>query len=343
MIPSFTFQPDPFNNSLPDNTADVTFLFWNVNSIRRREHGLASLISRYRPHVIGIAETKCANDRFPEHPSFTPYHVAMHGQRQYNGVALFSIPPISDPNHCPPSLPSNGEARYIDGVTVHGIRVVVAYVPQGFHPAAERFQRKISFLENLHARLQSLLLVPDVPIAVMADINIAATDSDVYSPSAFKDGIWVTEIERRWYQRILSLGFVDVGALPPTSFTCWEDDRHFRRDEGARVDIFFISHHFKASHGSYTVDTQSMQTQTFDRLPTASDSSTKTIVKPSDHAPIILTLRLPLSDITPIPSIANTGLGVATNPNLEILRARKTKGNQYQKKAKAGVRQSSLR
>ncbi|MBD3647566.1 MAG: endonuclease/exonuclease/phosphatase family protein, partial [Pseudomonadales bacterium] len=71
----------------------VTF---NVNSIRVRLHQLDAVVTKYRPDIIGLQETKVQDDDFPvEEVESLGYHVAFHGQKTHYGVALLSrTPPL---------------------------------------------------------------------------------------------------------------------------------------------------------------------------------------------------------------------------------------------------------
>jgi len=72
----------------------VTF---NVNSIRARLHLLPDWLDRAQPDVLCLQELKCEAGDFPmELFASRGYHVALHGQKTYNGVAIASRTPLAD-------------------------------------------------------------------------------------------------------------------------------------------------------------------------------------------------------------------------------------------------------
>ena len=69
----------------------MIFASWNVNSARMREDRLIRWLSTRQPDVVCLQELKCTNQDFPsEKVQDLGYHVELHGQRTYNGVAILS-------------------------------------------------------------------------------------------------------------------------------------------------------------------------------------------------------------------------------------------------------------
>lgn len=64
---------------------------FNINGLRARPHQLAEVIERHQPDVIGLQETKVADEQFPRAAvEALGYHVEYHGQKGHYGVALLS-------------------------------------------------------------------------------------------------------------------------------------------------------------------------------------------------------------------------------------------------------------
>ena len=64
---------------------------FNINGLRARPHQLQALIDKHQPDVIGLQETKVADEQFPEAEiRQLGYHVHYHGQKGHYGVALLS-------------------------------------------------------------------------------------------------------------------------------------------------------------------------------------------------------------------------------------------------------------
>lgn len=80
---------------------------FNINGLRARPHQLAALIERHQPDVIGLQETKVADDQFPQAEiEALGYHVHYHGQKGHYGVALLSR---QAPLELHRGFPSDGE------------------------------------------------------------------------------------------------------------------------------------------------------------------------------------------------------------------------------------------
>ena len=67
---------------------------WNVNSVRARLPRVAAWLERERPDVVCLQETKVVDDDFPAADfEALGYHVAVFGQKTYNGVAILARGP----------------------------------------------------------------------------------------------------------------------------------------------------------------------------------------------------------------------------------------------------------
>ena len=67
------------------------FVSFNINGIRSRPHQLQALKERHDPDVIGIQESKVADELFPvEMIESLGWLPSYHGQKGHYGVALLS-------------------------------------------------------------------------------------------------------------------------------------------------------------------------------------------------------------------------------------------------------------
>lgn len=72
----------------------MKLISFNTNGIRARMHQLERLIEKHQPDVIGIQETKVADDQFStEQIEALGYQVVYHGQKTHYGVCLISRQP----------------------------------------------------------------------------------------------------------------------------------------------------------------------------------------------------------------------------------------------------------
>ena len=67
----------------------VTFATWNVNSVNKRLPNLLAWLDSFAPDVLMLQELKAVEDKFPFMDiKERGYHIAVHWQKSYNGVAL---------------------------------------------------------------------------------------------------------------------------------------------------------------------------------------------------------------------------------------------------------------
>jgi exodeoxyribonuclease-3 len=245
---------------------------WNVNSLRvRLEHVLTWLRSA-QPDVLALQETKLVDDDFPA-DAFAElgYEVAFSGQRTYNGVALLSRGPLVDI--------SAGLADYSDeqkrvlAASVHGVRIVDVYVPNGQSITSEKYQYKLAWLAALRAELERELARHE-HLVVLGDFNIAPEDRDVHDPSLWSGQVLCSEPERMALGTLLELGLKDVFRLfgqAPGSFSWWDYRQGaFRRGFGLRIDLILSSPALAACCRGSSIDIAPRKWE-----------------RPSDHAPVV--------------------------------------------------------
>lgn len=248
---------------------------WNVNSLSVRLPQLLDWLAANPVDAIVLQETKLTDDKFPhEVLREAGWLPEWFGQRTYNGVALLSRAPATDVSKNIFGY-SDEQARVIAG-TVGGVRIVGAYFPNGQAPGSEKFNYKMDWLTALRAWLRGeLLSYPE--LVLLGDFNIAPEDRDVHDPVAWAGQIHCTPEEREHFRELLALGFVDAFRLfeqPEKSYTWWDyRNLAFRKNQGLRIDHVLVSAALKPRITACHID----------RLPRKNE-------RPSDHAPVIVTL-----------------------------------------------------
>src|SRR5436309_1489120 len=134
----------------------VRIVTWNVNSLKQRRPRFLPWLDERRPDVVCLQETKLADDALREllgdELSDRGYEIAVHGEAQWNGVAIASRTGLEDivaGIEGGPGFPSP-EARAI-AATCGGIRIVCIYVPNGRVPDSEHYRYKLAWLDALTA------------------------------------------------------------------------------------------------------------------------------------------------------------------------------------------------
>lgn len=223
---------------------------WNVNSIRLRLDQLAHLAETLAPDVLCLQETKVPDELFPrEACAALGYgHLAVHGMKGYNGVAVLSRLPLDEvrtPHWC-----GRQDCRHLL-VGVAGIAVHCLYVPAGGpepEPEANpRFAHKLQFLDEV-ARWYAEAFDPDQPIVLAGDLNVAPLAQDVWSHRQMLKVVSHTPVEVESLGRLqASLGWVDAMRrfVPPEDklYTWWSYRAADwqKSDRGRRLDHIWVT------------------------------------------------------------------------------------------------------
>lgn len=250
---------------------------WNLNSLRARMSHLLLWLQKQQPDILAVQETKVVDELFP-HAALTEagYHAVYCGQKSYNGVAIISKMPLTNIKYG--TLPNTALEKRILLASCGALRICNVYVPNGSCTSSVKYQDKLLWLEQLKLFLaQELLHYP--ALMVLGDFNIAPADLDVYAPQMFSDALLCSAQEREKFDQLLALGFTDCYRLhyPNTPSYTWWDYRlnAFKRNMGFRIDHILLA--------------QALTTKSIDCL---IDQEPRSWDKPSDHAPIVATLRL---------------------------------------------------
>jgi len=262
----------------------VTF---NINGIRARHHQLEALQARHDPDIIGLQESKVADDAFPrEAVEALGYRPHYFGQKSHYGVALLSK---QVPLEVTKGFPDDGEdaqRRFIMGryASPEGRELILinGYFPQGEnrdHPV--KFPAKQKFYADL-ATFVRANFTPDQNLVILGDMNVAPLDLDIgIGPDNAKRWLRTGKCsflpeEREWLATLTEWGLHDAyRALHPQADDrfSWFDyrSRDFERDpkRGLRIDLMLVTAPLR------------------ERLLDAGiDYAIRGMEKPSDHCPV---------------------------------------------------------
>jgi exodeoxyribonuclease-3 len=262
---------------------------WNVNSVRQRLPRLLPWLDERRPDVVCLQETKLADDAFEQllgdELTARGYEVALHGEAQWNGVAILSRAGLEDVVAGLPGSPGfpHPEARAVSA-TCAGIRVHCVYVPNGRTPDSEHYRYKLAWLQTLRETVRA----DRSDAMVCGDMNIAPTDADVFDPAAYVGHTHVTAPERAALAELEALGLRDVvrDRWPAERVFSYWDYRAgmFHQDLGMRIDLVLAGDAVAGRVKAAWVDRQARKGK-----------------GPSDHAPVIVDLdEAPDGDIGPV-------------------------------------------
>lgn len=254
---------------------------WNVNSLPVRLPQVLDWLQANPVDVLALQELKCTDDKFPcDAFSQAGYQAQWFGQKTYNGVALVSR---TDAAQVVKNIPGFDDdmARVISASFPRGglpdLRVIGAYFPNGQAPGSDKFDYKMAWLEALRRWLREELL-QHKHLVLMGDYNITFDDDDVWDPEGLRDQIHCTDEERYHLRAMLALGMHDAHRLfeqPAKSYSWWDyRDFAFRRNRGLRIDHILVSDALKTQVLSCTID----------KAPRKNE-------RPSDHAPVVISLQ----------------------------------------------------
>jgi exodeoxyribonuclease-3 len=267
----------------------VRIATWNVNSVKQRVPRLLPWLDERRPDVVCLQETKLGNDAFAallgSDLEQRGYAYALHGEAQWNGVAILSRVGLDDVERGVSGAPGfpNPEARGVSA-TCGGVRVHSVYAPNGRAPDSDHYRYKLAWFSALR---QVIATAPEATV-VCGDMNIAPADEDVFDPLAYVGQTHVTPPERQVLSELLSVGLHDVVRehWPARRvFTYWDYRAGmFHKDLGMRIDLVLASSVVSARVRAAWVDRQARKG-----------------TLPSDHAPVIVDLdEAPDGDIGPM-------------------------------------------
>lgn len=264
---------------------------WNVNSVRFRIDLVAKFIKAARPDLLCLQETKCVDDAFPmkRFRRLGYEHVAISGQKAYNGVAILSRLPFEKTsirgfcgkNDCRHVTVALGEkAGLKDPITLHNL-----YVPAGGDipdPKVNvKFEHKLSFLDEMHACADVHVKGKERAI-LLGDLNVAPLEHDVWSHKQLLDVVSHTPIEcEKLTAARKNGGWVDamreLVPEPEKLYTWWSyrspDWRN--ANKGRRLDHIWLAPQLADRVKGIKVAREARGWET-----------------PSDHAPVTATLEV---------------------------------------------------
>ena len=259
----------------------MKFATWNINSLTVRLPQVLDWLNANPVDMLALQELKLTDDKFPADAFMQAgYHAEWFGQKTYNGVALLSRTPVTGVVKNIPGF-QDDMARVISATVPSGagdIRVIGGYFPNGQAPGTDKFEYKMAWLKGLRDWVKSELIVHP-RLVLMGDYNITFDDADVWDPVGMRDQIHCTDEERYHLNALVSMGLHDAFRMfeqPEKSYSWWDyRDFGFRRNHGLRIDHILVSPALKAV----------AKTCAIDKMPRKNE-------RPSDHAPVVLTLSV---------------------------------------------------
>lgn len=262
---------------------------WNINSVRLRIDLVAKLTKTYKPDIVCLQETKCPNDSFPTKAieKLGYPHIAMNGIKGYHGVATFSRLPIAKSKIV--SFCGREDGRHIETefdapggpLNIHNF-----YVPAGGdepdREINEKFAHKIDFLGEMTEMFKKARQKKTARRVLVGDLNIAPLEHDVWSHKQLLKVVSHTPLEVDLLGKVqASHGWDDIARrfVPEDEklYSWWSYRARdwASADRGRRLDHIWVTPALSDHVAGYEVVRQARGWE-----------------RPSDHAPVIMDLKL---------------------------------------------------
>ena len=252
---------------------------WNVNSIKVRLDQVLDWLKQTSCDVLALQELKldnANNAKLVQQFANIGYNYIYNGQKTYNGVALLSKYPVTDVVCDIPDY--DDEQKRIIIATINGVRIACAYFVNGENLDSPKYQYKLDWLNNLHYYINNELQQYE-KLVLLGDYNIAPEPRDTYAPIMWEGQILCSDSERQAYRELLALGLIDSFrhfSQDERQFTWWDyRNMAFRRKQGLRIDHILVTPSIIKLADSCIIDIEPRKVE-----------------RPSDHAPVILTINL---------------------------------------------------
>ncbi len=255
---------------------------WNVNSLKVRIDHVCDWLKESGTDVACLQEIKLTDDKVPtERFEEIGYHIAAHGQKTYNGVALVSKYPLEDVKTGLPGDKSDEQARYIEAVVsteTGAVRVASLYLPNGNPAPGDKYTYKLKWMDRLIAHAAKRLALEE-PFVLAGDYNVIPAAEDVHDPAAWADDALFRLDTRAKFRELLYLGLTDAFRAcnaEPHQFTFWDyQGGAWPKNHGIRIDHLLLS------------------PQGTDQLKSAGiDNHVRGWEQPSDHVPVWCELEI---------------------------------------------------
>lgn len=223
----------------------MKLISWNVNGIRSvYNKGFLEWFRRESPDILCLQETKADFEQFPlEIRNLEDYEISYSSaiKKGYSGVATFSREKILDTKKLEKKS-FDEEGR----VLIHELKdffLINCYFPNGQRDH-NRVPFKLKFCDDVLKKIDELN--KKKPIIITGDFNTAHTEIDLANPKSNKDTTGFLPVERKWMDKFISHGYVDIyrhlNSGKTGAYTWWSNRPGVRaRNIGWRIDYFFIS------------------------------------------------------------------------------------------------------
>ena len=220
----------------------MKLISWNVNGLRAvMNKGFKEFFDSEDADVVCLQETKLQEGQIEYSPQnyFTYWNSAE--KKGYSGTAILTkVKPLNvHYGLLDGKYDEEGRATTLE---FDDFYFVTLYTPNSGEEL-KRLSFRMQFEEDLRAYLSQLKAKKSV--IVTGDLNVAHNEIDLKNPSTNHHSAGFTDEERREFQKLLDLGFVDTfRALHPEEkkYSYWSYFRNARKtNAGWRIDYMLVT------------------------------------------------------------------------------------------------------
>ena len=258
---------------------------WNINSIRSRLKTLAKIAETLSSDIICLQEIKVETELFPKHEvaAMGYPHQVVSGMKAYNGVAILSKKPFLRTGHI--DWCGKNDARHVFAELPENIELHNVYVPAGGEipdpKLNDKFDYKLNFLRAM-IRWGQARQETGARRILVGDLNIAPLETDVWSHKRLLKVVSHSPIEVALLEKFRKSGpwkdAVREIILPHEPLYSWWSYRSkdwSAADKGRRLDHVWVTDPLAESVVEANIFREARGWD-----------------KPSDHAPVTVTLTV---------------------------------------------------
>jgi len=235
---------------------------FNCNSVRSRLGILLDWLAAKSPDALALQETKCVDADFPAEAFLRAgWKVFFRGEKAYNGVAWITR---AEPSEVAFGLedgrdePGRDSAVRLARISLGGLRLLNAYVPQGEALDSPKFRFKLDWLARFRRFLDRFDPRRD-PVLWVGDLNVAPEPRDVWDSKKVWPHVCHGPEVCEAFAAATAWGFEDVlrKHLPGDGvFTFWDYrvPRALDRNLGWRIDHVLATPPLAARSRSVEID-----------------------------------------------------------------------------------------
>jgi exodeoxyribonuclease-3 len=230
----------------------MKLISWNVNGLRSTEKEFLAFMQKEQPDICMLQELRAHPDQLSLFLKTIPDYKAAYNPSQkagYSGTAFYhkkdlNIDSVSSDL---PNVIISKEGR-IQQARIGKMIILNVYTPNGTS-GEERLKFKLHYYDEL-LKYCNFLFENGYSVILGGDLNVAHTKKDLFNPKANKNHSGFLSIERKWFDKILKIDFIDSFRMFTKEgghYTWWHfGDPKRKKNKGWRFDYFLVSKDLKS-------------------------------------------------------------------------------------------------